>query len=290
MSYDDFGAEFPLDPRVAAALSQKLEHGPFEVPLLPEVAAQVLTETSREDWSASTVVDLLKRDPGMAANLLKLSNSVAFRGASPVVSLQQAVTRLGGSNVRQLAVVIACETRVFQVPGFEAEVRQTFRHSLTAALAAREIARVRRSNVEEAFMGGLLHDVGWPLLLQVLLDLSLRFEVKAEHQTLLSAAKAHHAPVARRLAAQWKLPERLSDAMQAHHQPHFEGPHAATSATLALADVLAKLGAGDPAALGSEQLRNDLHAHPALAVLNLYPDAVDALLLQAPRWWAEAGA
>jgi putative nucleotidyltransferase with HDIG domain len=284
VSYDAPLADAPpLDPRVAEAFAQRLEHGSFEVPLLPEVAANVLSETAREDWSASSVVELLKRDPAMAANLLKLSNSVAFRGAAPVVSLQQAVARLGASNVRQLAVVIACETRVFQVPGFEVEVRQTFRHSLAAALAAREIARARRANVEDAFLGGLLHDVGWPLLLQVLLDLSKRLEVKPERRSLLATAKAHHAPVARRLAAQWKLPERLSEAMQDHHREHFDGPHAAMSATLALADALAKVGATD---LAAEAVR----AHAALAVLNFYPDTVESLLAQAPRWWAEAGA
>jgi putative nucleotidyltransferase with HDIG domain len=219
----------------------------------------------------------------MAANLLRLANSVAFKGASPSVSLQQSVARLGATNVRQLAVVIACETRVFQVPGFEAEVRHLFRHSLTCAFAAREIARSRQANVEEAFLSGLLHDVGWPLMLQVLLDVTKRVGVTAERLALLATAGRHHAPLASHLATSWQLPERLRGALHQHHDEQFSGPGAESAATLALADALARVGEQD-AAITPEAV----HAHPALAVLNVYPDAVDALLAKAPTWWAEA--
>lgn len=285
MNYDA-GAEDSagLDARVDAALQRVLGQGSFVVPLLPEVAAQVMTETSREDWSATAVVDLLKRDAGLAANLLRLANSVAFKGAAAAVSLQQSVARLGAANVRQLAVVIACETRVFQVPGFEAEVRHLFRHSLTCAFAAREIAKVRRANVEDAFLSGLLHDVGWPLMLQVLLDVSKAVGVTVERPTLLAAAGRHHAPLARDLAVQWKLPARLSGALHEHHEQQWAGPTAELAATLALADAVARVGEGDAAIAP-----RSLSSHPSLAVLNLYPDAVEALLARAPTWWAEAG-
>jgi putative nucleotidyltransferase with HDIG domain len=283
VNYELAGQPVTLDTRVDAALTLALAQGSFAVPLLPEVAAQVMKETSREDWNAGTVVELLKRDPAMAANLLRLANSVAFKGASPSVSLQQSVARLGATNVRQLAVVIACETRVFQVPGFEAEVRHLFRHSLTCAFAAREIARSRRANVEEAFLSGLLHDVGWPLMLQVLLDVTKRVGVTVERTSLLATAGRHHAPLASHLANSWQLPERLRGALHQHHDEQFSGPAAESAATLALADALARFGEQD-AAITPEVV----HAHPALAVLNVYPDAVDALLAKAPTWWAEA--
>lgn len=280
--YDHASRGDGLEPSSAErAIADRLSTGVLELPVLPEVAAKVMRETAKEDWNATVVVDLLRRDPPMAAHLLRLANSVAFRGGSPVVSLQQAVARLGAQNLRQLAVVIACETKVFQVPGFEAEVRQIFRHSLATGLIAKEISRARRTNVEEAFLTGLLHDVGWPLVLQIAVEL----KVAGEREPLLRSLQAHHALVARKLAAQWQLPERVGRALEEHHFTDHEGPSAEAAATLALADTLIWT---------AENKRTDradvVRQHPAVAILNLYPDVVTALLEAAPRLVDEAGA
>lgn len=260
-----------------AALLARIEAGALEVPVLPEAAAQILTETARDDWHATVIVECLRRDPTLAANLLRLCNSAAFRGASPVVSLHQAVARLGASQLRQLALAIACETRVFRVPGFEGVVHAVFQHSLTTALVAREIARLRRANLEEAFLSGLLHDVGWPLVLQLAVELHLEKQ-KAE---VYRVARRTHAFLARRLAHEWRLPARVADAIEHHHALAWSGASAEAAATLALADCLAHCAQYDS---DPEPVR----LHPALPVLNLYPDAVEGLLAAAPKLFAEA--
>jgi putative nucleotidyltransferase with HDIG domain len=240
--YDVISSPSPLDARVEAALVARLDRGEFQLHVLPEAAAHILKETSREDWDAKSIVEKLKRDTAMAAHLLGLANSMAFRGAAPAVSLQQAVTRLGAANIRQLAVVIACETQVFRVPGFELEVRAVFRHCLATAFAAREIAKARRANVEDAFLLGLLHDVGWPLVLQTLVDVSKGLGQSVDKPAVLMSAQQHHARVAHRLGELWKLPDRVNGLFEHHHDTRWEGPHAPLAATLAFADVLSRHG------------------------------------------------
>jgi len=240
------------------------------VPVLPEAVNAILLETSRTDWSAPKVIACLKRDPTLAAHLLRVANSPAFRGAAEVVSLQQAVARLGGSHLRQLAVVIACEGRLFQVPGFVDEVRAVFRHSLACALFGREIARARRANVEDAFLAGLLHDVGWPVLLQTVLDLGRALNVVVPHDEALDAADMAHPQVAHHVAEAWKLPVRVRQAIERHHAGLLAEDELA--ATVTLADLLARQAAG--AAPDEVQLQQT----PALSALNLYPDALEALV------------
>lgn len=276
MTYDA-GPTSESDAReVEALLVARLESGPIDVPVLPEAAAQIMTETSRDDWKPEVIVECLRRDPTMAAHLLRLSNSVAFRGSSPVVSLQQAVARLGATQLRQLATVIACETRVFKVPGFEAAVHDIFHHSIATAFLARDIARQRRANVEDAFLTGLLHDVGWPLVLQLAVEL----RVDSHRSVVYRVARRSHAALARRLADQWRLPERIGLALEQHHAEQWAGE---AGATLALADALGRFAEND--AEGDR-----VRSHPATAVLNLYPDAVERLLALAPKVHAEAAA
>ncbi len=69
---------------------------------------------------------------------------LAYAARSPITSLQQAVSRLGTRTLREIAIVVACKARAFQVKGHEPLVRAIFEHSLTTALFAREVARLRR--------------------------------------------------------------------------------------------------------------------------------------------------
>lgn len=238
-----------------------------ELPVLPEAAATIMAETSKAEWSAPKVVAALSRDAAMAAHLLRIANSPAFVGTVPVVSIQQAVTRLGAAALRQLAVVIACETKAFSVPGFEVEVRAVFRHSLAAGLFSKEIARHRRANVEEAFLAGLLHDVGWPVIVQA----TAKRRSKAE---VLTLADRHHGRIGASVARAWKLPESIARAIDGHH----EGAPDALSLTVRLADELARR-----AAANTDEAPLEL-----TAALNLYPDVVEGLMKRGPEVWAEA--
>ena len=138
--------------------------------MLPEVTHRVWAAIDRPDGDARTLAGLIRTDAAFAGHLLRIANSPAYASRAPITSLQQAVSRLGFRTLGEIAVIIACKTRAFQVKGHEAEVRDLFRHSLATALLAREVARMRRLDVENAFVAGLLHDVGRPTLIQALVD------------------------------------------------------------------------------------------------------------------------
>jgi hypothetical protein len=131
-----------------------MEEGRLELPLLPGIAAQVMQASSDQDCDTKRLSDIIHRDQAMASHVLRLANSPLYMSRMQIVSLQQAVSRLGMKKIREMALIISCESRVFQVKGFETEVRALFRHSLAAGAFAQEIARMRRWNVKRLFSAG----------------------------------------------------------------------------------------------------------------------------------------
>ncbi len=266
-------------PETAAAvllahLRQRCASGALELPVLPEVAQQVMAATSREDADARVLADLIRRDAAFAAHLLRVANSPAYASRTPIVSLQQAISRLGLRTIREIAVLISCKTRAFQVKGHEEDVRLLFRHSLAAGLYAQEIARTRRLNVEDAFLAGLLHDVGRPTAIQASVDLQAELGLSAlTKEDIHRVVGAVHEEVGEAMLRAWGLSPRLASAVRHHHHPQNAGDAAAAATLVQLADDFAHYAA--PLRPVSD---DDLRRHPAAAALNLYPELVEALL------------
>lgn len=110
-----------------------------ELPVLPEVAVQLLKLTSDVDCNVGDIVSLIKRDQSLTGHLLRIANSLRYNTGVRVSSVQQATARLGLLAVREVVVLISCQCRVFDVPEFEAQVRQSFRYSLATLRLLRKL-------------------------------------------------------------------------------------------------------------------------------------------------------
>jgi putative nucleotidyltransferase with HDIG domain len=265
--------EATLPARVAVMLRERIDRGTLELPVLSEVAAQIVASTGREECDLRALADLVRRDQAMATHFLRVANSALYLPKTKIVSLQQALARLGMSAVREIALLISVKTRTFQVRGYERQLKEQFRHSLGAALFSQEIARMRRYNVEEAFLCGLLHDVGRPVLLQALVDLHKEVGLSPDAAAIEAAASEDHAHVGSTLITKWSLPASLAEAIRFHHMPEGAPSGAKGPLMAALADELAHQ------TLDTEP-RDEalLRSHRALDALNLYPEDVDKLL------------
>ena len=260
---------------VGTHLTHVVDRGLLDLPLLPEVAGVVMSLTSDPDADIRQLTEVINRDQAMAGHLLRLSNSPLYAGQVAIVSLQQAISRLGLKKLGEIALLITCENRVFKVDGFEKEVRALFRHSIAAASFAQEIARSRRGNVEEAFLGGLLHDIGRPLLLQEIVDFKKNKHMSLEDAAVYELAAEHHAEAGARLAESWKLSPRIIETIRYHHNPLEATRAKDTAMIVAFADELSHLAVG-PRPIDEEEVRN----HPMIEPLNLYPDDIAALLIK----------
>jgi HD-like signal output (HDOD) protein len=203
-----------------AALVSRLEHslasGKLELPSLPEVALKIRRALADENVSFSEIVRLLGADPALAARILKVSNSALFfRGGQPITSLHNAVAQLGYRMVRNVALSFAAQ-QVFIGYGSR-ELREhigaVWRHSILTAALAHMLARVRsKVDADEAFLAGLLHEVGKLYILMRVKDTG----VLADAAAFQAVLAAWHPRVGQAVIGAWDLSEELAATVGGH--------------------------------------------------------------------------
>ncbi len=272
----------PLE-QLEEALIQKIKTGEIELPLLPQAASRVMTLASDPNADAAKLSALIHQDQALAAHVLKIANSPAYMPRSPVISLQHAVAMLGITLLSEIAFTASLKVGAFHVPGYEDEVKQLWRHSLATGAFAKEVARTKRMNVESAYLCGLLHEIGKPVVLRIITTIARELSndwVKAlatildNKSHIKTLIEGYHAHVGVLIADKWSLPKQVAEAIQYYgdyeHTTAFRQECMLTFVADRLASHL----------LTPEEMPEDsLRDHPVFAELNLYPQDVDKLLM-----------
>ena len=190
------------------------------LPVFPQSALRILRLLDQAESTAGEIARIAAADPVVAGNLMLVANSALFTGYDEISTIRSAVTRLGYETTRK--IVLATVFRpIFTRP----TMRPLLRHSLEAAELAHHLAaRTRAIDREEAFLCGLLHDIGKLLLDRLNLFDSARMQGLLEHEcppvyseNLLIGCD--HGTAGADIATHWKLPPRHVEAIRYHHQP-----------------------------------------------------------------------
>lgn len=260
-------------------VEDRVASGKVELPVFPSSAQEVLSLCEAEDVDHKKLAAVIRRDATLAGHFLALANSAAFGARVPLVSLQQALSRLGVNQTKRIALVVACKTRAFVIPGHPDRGSEILAHALETALFSQEIARRRRRNVEEAFLCGLLHDIGRPAVLQLCGELMLEAGEPGVLTDAVPSREAEacasrlHERVGGMIAKLWSMPKAVVDVIEHHHA---DVGNDAASAVVQLADALAH-GHHE----GADEMAH-LAAHPAANVLNFYAEDLEALIAMRP--------
>lgn len=272
MSPDAQTATAPLET-LEQALVQKIDKGEVELPLLPQVASQVMALTSDPSADAAKLSSLIHQDQALAAHVLRIANSPAYMPRSPVVSLQHAVAMLGINLLSEIAFTASLKTGAFQVPGHEEDVKRLWRHSLASGAFGKEVARARRVNVESAYLCGLLHGIGKPVVLRTVATLTRDKKLPVAKPEFAVLVEGYHTRVGGLIADKWGLPKQVAEAI--HYYADYD--HAASFRQECMLTCVADRLAShllNPEDMPGEQFRD----HPVFAELNLYPNDIDQLL------------
>ncbi|RMH32777.1 MAG: HDOD domain-containing protein [Nitrospirae bacterium] len=255
-------------------LTRRLDEGELDLPLLPHVANQVLTLAHDPNADAGKLATLIQQDQALAAQILRIANSPAYLPRSPIVSLQQAIAWLGLNMLAGIAFSVSLQSGVFKIVGYEREVQLLWRHALATGLYGKEIARRLRHNVENAFLCGLLHTIGKPLILHVLVSDRQR-SMRLPWSVLEPLINEFHIPAGVRLAEAWALPDPVQETIRFYQDDRYHEARSPTKGAVitCLADHLATFLL-DPAEMEEDALR----ALPVIRDLNLYPEDLTALL------------
>lgn len=267
-------ASNPVLSRVRAALATGFDSGKFALPVLPLVAGRVMALSNDANADVGDLSDLIHQDQGLAGNVLRIANSAAYSVGEPIVSLRQAVMRLGMNTLSEIAVAACLQGNTFRTPGHDTYRKRLLVHAFIAGGFAKELARHQRCNVEAMFLCGLLHSIGHPVVMH-LIATALPAGTLADltEREVATLGREFHRSAAAAVTVAWKLPQQVQVAAV-----HFEHPDAAPEfvdearLTALAAQLAGWVVYGDPPDVTA------VRELPGWAELNFYPDDVDAVL------------
>lgn len=213
----------------------------------PPVVYQRLVEVLNDPRSgAHEVAAVIGQDTSLTARLLRLANSAYFAFNRPVDSVRQAVTLIGATHVRDIALATSVTSYFKSVPADLINLEEFWKHSLAVGIGARMLAGQRReTNVERFFVAGMLHDVGRLILYVQAPDHARTILNHAQnHECLLYEAEMElggfdHGTVGGILMEKWNMSESLIECVSLHHRPQEATRFPVETATIHLADLIA---------------------------------------------------
>ncbi len=258
----------------------------LSLPPLPRVPEIVLRELSASNSSMRKVAEEIAEDQVCAAAVLRMANSPLYRGMHKITSVEPAVIRLGVGAIRTLMLhqTMRSVTRK-EKRGEHNYAEMLSLRAVASASVNRALSRFTGTDAEEAFLIGLLHDIGSVVVLRIVNSQQKfsRFDVDLDAFEYLCFES--HQEFGELLADSWGLPEKLTALIASHHTyPADDDPFRQERLQLTLTDMIGSLlGFAPPAAydlLGSRAARDlNLADDPGFVkFLMQLPDELEATM------------
>ena len=259
-------------------------------PGMPGTAVKLLALIDNPGMRVSQIEEILRHDPGLTANVLRLANSAYFGIPSKVGSIRQAVILLGLKRLIQM-VIAACVSAIMDksVPGYDLPPGELWRHSIAASVAAEGLVKVLEVDAaEEIFTAALLHDVGKLVLGDFVKDEFSQIETAVSQGISFEMAEkivlgTNHADVGARILTKWLLPPEIVNAVQFHHAPEASEQHSSMLDIVHVANFISMM-------IGIGIGRDGLQHEPSAEVterLGLKPAHLEKVASQTMEWVKE---
>lgn len=195
-----------------------------ELPMLPSTAAEALNLIDNPRTSAGALGKIIERDQALAARVLKIANSPFYGFPREISTIDLAIVVLGFDAIKETILSLVIQGVFAQTRSPHLNIQEFWKYSIFCGAAARYLARKLGYRLAgEAFVAGLMHDIGVLIIAQSFpreLD-SIRNEQRARGFTLTEAEHhvlaATHCEIGAWLAERWNLPRQLIDSIAYHH-------------------------------------------------------------------------
>ena len=235
-----------------------------ELAPMPASVSRLIAIVNDPNTTIAEIAHVVEFDQAVTANILRIANSAWSSPQNEIVSVKQAVLRLGGARVLGLAIAKHVSSQMSAaVDGYELAEYELWRHSVASALAVDNLSHFVSIQVPGiAFTAALLHDIGKLVLARHITINELK-EIRelisndsiSYLDAEFSVLGTNHAEVGGVIAKHWKFPEILVQSIETHHDVDVE-PEPVFMA-VQIANIVAKLiGVG----LGSEQMNMDVNS------------------------------
>lgn len=214
---------------------------------LPEVTAKIIQTVEDPRSSAAELHKIVSHDPALVTRILKVVNSAFYGLPGQIASVERAIVLLGLNAVKNIAVAASLGQMFRGVKLCEGyTARDLWTHCIGVAVVARELARqAKLSLTEEAFLAGMIHDIGilvslqtWPEQLRTVCE-QAKNSTEAFTQIEQQVIGVDHEALGSALAERWQFPKSCQLVAGSHHRPSTGGEGSRTLVGLVyIADTL----------------------------------------------------
>ncbi|MEN6439605.1 MAG: HDOD domain-containing protein [Syntrophobacter sp.] len=246
------------------------------LPVFPGVAFELQQLLADDNTSVDQVAKVIGKDQTLSIQVLKLANSALFSGPSQVRTIKDATMRLGLNHVFNL-VVCTSQQNMYKSsnPTLNKHLQTSWKHALCAAIGAKWLVQELGSKQlkDEAFLAGLLHDIGKLILIKVLEKMNSKNEDLVFSNAFISKVLVSmHPEQGYELMDEWGIPETYCKIARDHHEEIFDPDDVLLMAVRVVNHVCRAEGLStnpDP--------ELDLKALPEVRALGIGSDALDEL-------------
>jgi HD-like signal output (HDOD) protein len=212
-----------------------------KLPSLSVVVTEFLEMARQDIFTARDFEKILTKDQALVARLLKIANSGMFSGSRSVKSIPEALVLIGMENMKKIVYAVSSEGLLRQeLKCYHYPEKGFWMHSMGCGTLCRAVAETSQQsslNGDEAFVAGLIHDVG-----KLIIDDFLDRSAGTREVTLPEEVKAcglDHAELAAHIMKVWKIPEPIQEAVRHHHTPRVGDEWHSGAVVVHLADTIA---------------------------------------------------
>ncbi len=253
------------------------------LPVLPDLAMRVINMAADPDVSIMQLTSVISKDQVLTTRLLALANSAQSASLVEITTIAEAVMRVGSVGVRNLAVAVCMASQKQDRNVYGNHGQLLVDHGIGTAYLARLIAHEVDEDAEEAFLCGLLHDIGKLVVLKWVNAEERRSKEPFEPGAVDGMIANWHAGIAGMAFRRWNLPASLDEPVTCHHDFERAEKAVTMAAVVYLANRLShRYG------FGCEADDTDPSADPVMTFLGLSPEWLAGVDQKAPGLYAVA--
>ncbi len=201
-------AQADVDP-IVNEVYELIRKGTVEIPPLPADMQLLMDKVNDPNLTIHQIIDCLT-DPLLVSKILRICNSPFYGRRMKVDSLHDAVVYMGLKSLMSIVTVNALSG--FSPANIE-QVQKILHHSMMVGMIAKQLARDMGNNHDQAFVCGLLHDLGRIVLLEILSKYDL--DTRKREQLI----QDHHQPLGALVAKKWNFSDDIQEVIRYHHLP-----------------------------------------------------------------------
>ncbi len=210
-----------LNDLVSEETLRSLLGGVSDLPARPATYSRITEALAKEDWSLAHVAAIVERDVAVATKILKVANTAFFNRGTVIKGVNQAVQRLGATLVRDLVLAFEVQHAFQKTDGVDVDALH--HHAVLVAYTAKHLCG--RKGGEDAFLAGLVHDIGLLVMAAAMRDELRAIHEKAKrtktdvHLVEVEVLGISHAEIGAYLLGLWGTPYPIMEAVANHHHP-----------------------------------------------------------------------